>query len=107
MIALTSVAGKVFHQIVSERMLKYLIGNGYIDSSLQKAFISNINGTIEHNQLLQQVISHARRNHKTVHITFFDLKDAFGSISHSLIDHTANSCESVPIDVWENRYKMF
>ncbi len=88
MIALTSVAGKIFHQIISDRMLDYLISNGYIDSSLQKAFIKNINGTIEHNQVLQQVISHARRNKRTVHITFFDLKDAFGSISHSLIDDT-------------------
>ncbi len=64
-----------------------MIGNGYIDNSMQKAFIHNINGTIEHNQLLQEVISHARVNKRTCHITFFDLKDAFGSISHSLIDH--------------------
>ena len=68
-------------------MLDYMIANGYINPAVQKAFIRNINGTIEHNQLLQEVVSHARRNHKTVHITFFDLKDAFGSISHSLIDH--------------------
>ena len=46
MIALTSVAGKLYHQIISDRMLDYLIGNGYIDASLQKAFIKNINGTI-------------------------------------------------------------
>ena len=57
------------------------------DNSMQKAFIHNINGTIEHNQLLQEIISHARINRRTCHITFFDLKDAFGSISHSLIDH--------------------
>ena len=85
MIALTSIIGKIFHQIMSDRILDYMIGNGYLNPAVQKAFIKNINGTVEHNQLLQEVISHARRNKKTCHITFFDLKDAFGSISHSLI----------------------
>ena len=86
MIALTSVIGKIYHQILSDRILQYLIGNGYINDALQKAFIKNVNGTVEHNQLLQEVLTHARRNHKTCHVTFFDLKDAFGSISHALID---------------------
>ncbi len=86
-IALSSITGKIYHQILSNRILEYLIGNNYIDNSMQKAFINNINGTIEHNQLLQEIISHARVNKRTCHITFFDLKDAFGSISHSLIDH--------------------
>ena len=87
MIALTSIIGKLFHQIISDRLLEYMISNGYINNAVQKAFIKNVNGTVEHNQLLQEVISHARRNNKTCHVTFFDLKDAFGSISHSLIDH--------------------
>ena len=86
MIALTSVIGKIYHQIVSDRILDFMIGNGYINAAVQKAFIKNINGTVEHNQLLQEVISNARKNKKTVHVTFFDLKDAFGSISHKLID---------------------
>ena len=87
MIALTSVIGKLYHQIISDRTLDFLILNGYLDPAVQKAFIKNINGTIEHNQLLQETLSHARRNNKTIHVTFFDLKDAFGSISHSLISH--------------------
>ena len=82
MIALTSIVGKVFHQILSSRTLEFMTNNGYIDNSMQKAFINNINGTIEHNQLLQEIIQHARHHKKTCHITFFDLKDAFGSISH-------------------------
>ena len=88
MIALTSIVGKIFHQIISDRVLDYMTTNGFIDTAMQKAFIRNVNGTMEHNTVLQEVISHARRNKRTCHITFFDLKDAFGSISHSLIDHT-------------------
>ena len=60
MIALTSVVGKLFHQIISDRILDYMTAISFIDTSMQK----------------------------TYHITLFDLKVAFGSISHSLIDHT-------------------
>ncbi len=41
---------------------------------------------IEHNQLLQDVISHSHKHKKTCHVTFFDLKDTYGSISHELIE---------------------
>ena len=52
---------------------------------MQKAFVQNINGTKEHNQVLQKS-SAVPDPKKTVHCTFFDLKDAFGSISHKLIE---------------------
>ena len=34
MIALTSVIGKLFHQIISDRILEYMIGNGFINSAV-------------------------------------------------------------------------
>ena len=40
---------------------------------------------MEHIQVVQEVIQHARLNKKTVHVTWFDLADAFGSVSHDLI----------------------
>ena len=85
MIALISTVGKLFHQIISDRILEYMTENKFLDKSVQKALIKNVNGTIEHNMLLHEVISNARRSKRTCEITFFDLKDAFGSISHELI----------------------
>ena len=90
MIALTSCVSKVFHQILSDRSVHYLTTNGYIRNDIQKAFINGINGCIEHNILLQEIICHAKENKKTVHITFFDLADAFGSVSHDLIRLSLN-----------------
>ena len=87
MIALTSIICKLFNQIVSDRILDYMIENSFIDNSVQNAFIKNVNGTIEHNHLLQEVISHARNSKRTCHITSVDVKDAFGSISHELIGY--------------------
>ncbi len=49
MITLTTVFGKLFNQIVSNHILDYLIANNYIIEAVQKAFINNMNGIIEHN----------------------------------------------------------
>ena len=55
---------------------------------MQKAFLPGINGCIEHNMAMDEVIKNARIKKRTVHITFFDLEDAFGSVPHSLIQDT-------------------
>ena len=88
MISLTSCVSKIFHQVLANRLSSYLTQNRFIDDSVQKAFIKNINGCIEHNQVLHEVISHCKAKKRTVHITFFDLADAFGSVSHDLISHS-------------------
>lgn len=88
MIALSCTMGKIYHQIMGNRTVDYMTANKFIDPSIQKAFIQKINGTIEHNILLHEIINHAKANHKTVHISFFDLEDAFGSVSHELIEYS-------------------
>ena len=80
MIALTSTIGKTYHLILAKRTTDYLLINGLIDPEVQKAFLPGINGCIEHNVVLEEVIKDARINKKTLHITFFDLADAFGSV---------------------------
>ena len=87
MIALTSNVAKLYHTLESSRTISFMITNGYLDSSAQKAFINGINGCVEHVQVIQEVIQHAKSNHKTAHITWFDLVDAFGSLCHMLILH--------------------
>ena len=84
-IALTSVVGKLFHQILSDRIGKFLVGNGYLDVETQKAFVGKISGCQDHNLVMGEVINHAKSNSRTAHITWFDLEDAFGSVSHELI----------------------
>jgi len=58
----------------------------------QKHFISSWRPdcplTSEHNIVLKEIIRHAKLKHRTCHISFFDLADAFGSISHDLIQLT-------------------
>jgi hypothetical protein len=90
MISLTANVGKLYHSMESSRTIDFMIKNKYLDPSAQKAYIEGINGCVEHIQVIQEVIQHAKANHKTVHISWFDLVDAFGSLSHMLIPHVMN-----------------
>ena len=67
-----------------------MVSNKYLDPTAQKAYIEGINGSVEHVTVIQEIIQHAKLNHKTVHLTWFDLEDAFGSVSHMLIPHVMN-----------------
>ena len=98
MISLTSCVSKVFHQILANRTTDYLTGNSFLQRDTQKAFINGINGCIEHNMVLQEVISHSKANKKTCHIMFFDLADAFGSVSHQLISFSLKRFD-LPLNV--------
>ena len=88
MIALTGCIGKTYHLILAERLTTFLTTNKFIDPTLQKAFLPGINGCIEHNLVMEEIIKDAKYNKKTCHITFFVLEDAFGSVPHKLIDLT-------------------
>jgi hypothetical protein len=52
---------------------------------VQKAFIQGISGCMHHNFVLQELLAYAMKEKKMLHCTFFDLVDAFGSVSHDLI----------------------
>ena len=87
MIALTANVAKLYHSLESSRTISFMIMNNYLDPSAQKAYIQGINGCVEHVQVVQEVIQHSKANNRTAYITWFDLVDAFGSLSHMLIPH--------------------
>ena len=37
---------------------------------------------------MRELIADARSRKRTIHVTFFDLADAFGSVEHNLIEYT-------------------
>ena len=88
MISLSSCVGKIFHQALADRFDTFIKDNNLIDTSFQKAFLKGKNGCIEHNQVIHEVIRDAKHRKRTVHMTWFDLEDAFGSVPHDLIHLT-------------------
>ena len=88
MIALAPVFGKTFHLILAKRFTNFLLDNKIIDPTVQKAFLPGISGCFEHNIVMQEIIKQTRVSKKTLHLTFFDLADAFGSVPHEMIKLT-------------------
>ena len=84
-IALTSIIPKIFHKIIAKRLEHYLLSNNIFDPSLQKGFLSGVNGTVEHVFAISCILDNAINQGLPLAITFLDLKNAFGSIAHSLI----------------------
>ena len=69
------------------RTLRFMLENKYLDPMAQTAYVDGINGCIEHVTVVQEAIQHAKQNRKTLQGTWFDLRDAFGSVSHELIPY--------------------
>ena len=85
LIVLSSTIGKLVHKFIAFRLEKYCLSNDIIDSTLQKGFLTGINGTMEHIFTVSTLIDHAQSNGLPVSTTFTDLCNAFGSISHQLV----------------------
>ena len=92
-IALSSVVGKIFHKILATRLENFAIDNNIIDTSAQKGFLTNINGTMEHIFAISAIVQNAMENGLPLSITFLDLANAFGSISHQLIFDILHHCK--------------
>ena len=84
-IALTSCVGKLFTTILRNRWLSYMTTNGYLDKSVQKAFMKATPGCIEHQSKLAAILAEARKAHKSLAVCWLDLANAYGSVHHSLI----------------------
>ena len=60
MIALSGCIGKLYHLILAERLTTFLTANKLIDPELQKAFLPGINGVIEHNLVMDEIVKDAK-----------------------------------------------
>ena len=54
--------GKLFNKILAIWLEHFLHNNDIIDTSLQKGFLSNINGTMEHMLATSAIIQNAVQN---------------------------------------------
>ena len=84
-IALTSCIGKVFTSLLKQRWLSYMVGNNYLNTAVQKAFVNGVPGCSEHHLKLLATLNDARRKHKSLCVCWLDLANAFGSVHHGLI----------------------
>ena len=73
------------------RVLQTVNSSRRFISPQQKGFVRTPSGIIEHTQVLQELTSDACRVKKSLYYTFIDLRDAFGSVPHTLISGAMTS----------------
>ena len=95
-IALTSCIGKIFSLLIKHRLDEHMIGNGLLDTSVQKAFQTKIPGCEEHQFKLHSVLQDANSNARSLTIAWIDLENAYGSVPHKLIAFALNHYQVNP-----------
>ena len=84
-ITLESVPLKIFTSCLRDSIFAFLKANGFVEHQIQKGFLPNISGTLEHTAQMANVINTARIKQKSLVISLLDLKNAFGEVHHNLI----------------------
>ncbi len=89
-IALQSCSGKSFFSIWAKRLEQFMISNAYFQRSKQKGFLQGIAGCSEHVAALKAALRDAKSSYRQIIVAWIDLKNAFGSVSHNLIQFALN-----------------
>ncbi len=84
-ISLLNVEGKIFFSILSRRLTRFIVSNGYINYSVQKAGIPGHPGCVEHATMIWSSIKQARRERADLSVVWLDLANAYGSVPHKAI----------------------
>ena len=95
-IALTPCIGKIFTTLLRNRWLSFMTANGYLNSSLQKAFMPTVPGCTEHHLKLSSILIEAHSMHKSLAVCWLDLANAYGSVHHSLINFSFRHYHAPP-----------
>ena len=79
-ISLLNVDGKVFFGVIAKRTMHFLLANGFVDKSVQKAGIPGVPGCVEHASMIWDQIQFAKSNKTDLSVVWLDLANAFGSV---------------------------
>ena len=99
-IAITNTVGKILFSIISARLEHYMVSNKFIDNTIQKGFLSEMPGCLEHAFTLYEFLRDAKREQRQIVVTWIDLANAYGSVRHNLIQFALNWYH-IPIEIQE------
>ncbi|KAL5264224.1 hypothetical protein ACHWQZ_G005344 [Mnemiopsis leidyi] len=81
----TNTSGKLQLGLLADKMLEYMVDNGYIDKSIQKGFLKKTPGCVEHTQTLMEELKDAKSARRQIYVVWVDLMNAYGRVPHNLI----------------------
>jgi len=84
-ITLEPITLKIFTSIIRDQIFEFLLNNNYIETYYQKGFTPKMSGTFEHIAEMENIINQSRLKQRSLVITLIDLRNAFGTVNHHLI----------------------
>ena len=84
-ITLEPVTLKIFTSLIRDQLFEFLLNNKYIETYFQKGFTPKMSGTFEHIAEMENIINQSRLKQRSLVITLIDLRNAFGTVNHNLI----------------------
>lgn len=103
-IALGDTVPKLFAALVADRLTDWAVSGGKL-SRAQKGFLRD-EGCLEHNFVLTEILTDARRARRQVVVAWLDLSNAFGSVPHASIRRALIGA-GVPsglVNIWGSMY---
>ncbi|XP_072758320.1 uncharacterized protein [Anoplolepis gracilipes] len=103
-LALGDTVPKLYAALVADRLTDWAVSNNKL-SRAQKGFLRD-EGCYEHNFVLQEILTDARRTRRQAVVAWLDLSNAFGSIPHATI-RRALIRSGVPgglVNIWNSMY---
>ncbi|XP_078679452.1 uncharacterized protein LOC144915086 [Branchiostoma floridae x Branchiostoma belcheri] len=84
-ISLLNVEGKIMLGVLASRVTSFLLENGLVNTSVQKAGVPGFSGCLEHSSMIWHTIQSAKKSRKSLSVVWLDLANAYGSVPHALI----------------------
>ena len=84
-IALAHSLGKIFFSILGNRLLRHMKKNDFFDGIAHKGFLPGVSGCLEHSTMCYGAMRDAKLAKRQICIAWVDLRNAFGSVRHNLI----------------------
>ena len=85
-ISLLDIDGNNMFGILANRLATFLLQNGYINTSVQKAGILGFPWCVEHCAMIWHTIEEDKVNNDNLSVVWLDLANAYGSVPHKLIE---------------------
>ena len=108
-ISLLNTDGKIFFGILAKRTMSFLLANGFIDDSVQKAGLPGTPGCTEHTTMIWEAIQTTKKDKSHLVVVWLDLANAFGSVPHKLIEYAMDLFWIPPevIKIMMDYYSLF
>ena len=108
-ISLLNTESKIFFGLLLRHLSDFILGNGYIDTSVQKGGVAGMPGCLEHTGVLTQLLRESKESKGDLTVLWLDIANAYGSMPLKLVEEALKRHHVPPsvCDLIADYYKNF